>query len=110
MNNQEIKEIIMSGCKFRYISYDHKKALVDYRENYNPSLGNNGTEYKNPTPSCYYMPQQYKDKYRVERVGKLRAIFFNPIGEICKVKIGNKYTKSFYPSDFGVSVFPLNCT
>ena len=94
---------ILGGCKFRYISYDHNKALAEYNSN---------EEYKSDryicsNPDSYSMPQKLKDKYLVERMGKLREIHFSPDGKAFKFKIGNKYAKSFRLEDFGVKVFIL---
>jgi|SRR5690606_9709462 len=100
MTTQKLLELIKEGCKYKYFSYDHKKALKEYQEVYNPG------KYE-MNPSCHYMPEELKEKHKVERIGKIRAIFFSPSGSVFRVKIGNKYPKSFYLDDFGKTVFPL---
>ncbi len=100
MTQEEIKNIILSGCKFRYDSYDHKSAFAEYKEKYD----------KDPFLSSLHpqdMPQELKDKYKIERVGKLREVHFTPNGHMWRFKIGNRYSKSFYASDFGVVVHPI---
>ena len=105
MEIQEIKKFILSGCKFKYFSYDHKKALEEFKQNYKYSEKEGIFDWVNPNPQCYDMPQDLKDKYRVEKIGKLREIKFSNDGEMFKFYIGNRYPKVFYAEDFGVSVF-----
>lgn len=107
MKIEEIKKFILSGCKFKYFSYDHKKALEEYRENYNSKGNLTIGEWIHPSPNCYDMPQELKDKYRVEKIGKLRKIDFSNNCEMYKFHIGSKYSKVFYADDFGVNVFPI---
>lgn len=95
--------VVVSGCKFKYMSYDHKKAMEEY--NYSKEYEEVRKWVKNP--KSWDMPQELKDKYKVERVGKLRRIDFNPDGEPWRFYIGNKYAKSYRVEDFGVEVFPL---
>ena len=100
MSIQEIKKFILSGCKYKYYSYDHKKALVDYHK----------TEWEktlNYNPSCFDISDELKEKYKIEKIGKLRQIHFNPNGEMFRFKIGNKYAKTYHPDDFGKTVFPI---
>ncbi len=33
MTQEEVKKIILSGCKFKYYSYDHKKAEDEFLKN-----------------------------------------------------------------------------
>lgn len=94
---------IISGCKFKYFSYDHKEALEEYKTS---------DEYKVirkyiRNPNSHDMPDDLKEKYRTERVGKLRSVHFNPSGRAFRFKIGARYAKTYYIEDFGVSVFPL---
>ena len=100
MTTHELLDIIKTGCKFEYKSYDHKKAVAEFKttEAY--------IEYKEP-PDCFSMPVDIKDKYTIWKVGKIRSIEFNPDGSFRRAKIGNKYSKTFYPSDFGVTVKPI---
>jgi len=95
--------VVISGCKFKYFSYDHKKALEDY--NTSDEFSEHRKHYKNP--QSYDMPEELKEKYRTERIGKLREIHFAPTGKAWRFKIGAKYAKSFGLDDFGVNVFPL---
>jgi hypothetical protein len=95
--------VVVSGCKFKYISYDHKKAMEEY---------NSSKEYEDvrkmvKNPKSWDVPEKLKNKYKVERVGKLRGIDFNPEGKPWRFYIGNKYAKSYRVEDFGVEVFPL---
>ena len=53
------------------------------------------------------MPQALKDKYSVDRIGKLREVHFAPNGKAFRFKIGARYAKTFYIEDFGVKVFIL---
>jgi hypothetical protein len=99
----ELLKIITSGCKFKYYSYDHKKAMLEY---------NSLDEYKEKRKwfknlNSWDMPIELKEKYRVERIGKLRMIQFAPDGEAFKFKIGAKRAKTFKLDDFGVNVFPI---
>ena len=97
MESKEILQILFSGCKFKYKSYDHVKAVDEFKttEAY--------IEYKQP-PDCFSMPAELKEKHTVWKVGKLRSIEFNPDGSFRRAKIGNKYSKTFYAADFGVNV------
>lgn len=102
MEYSELIKIILSGCKFMYYSYDHKKALAEYKDQYI-------TDYKIlPNPNCWDMPKELKEKYKIEKIGRLRQIDFAPNGQAWRFKIGCKYSKTFYVEDFGVNIFPLN--
>ena len=106
MNEIEYKKLlhkIVSGCKFRYTSYDHKKAIEEYRTSDKYEIDRE--IYCNP--ESYHMPQALKDKYSVDRIGKLREVHFAPNGKAFRFKIGARYTKTFYIEDFGVKVFIL---
>lgn len=95
--------VVTSGCKFKYNSYDHKKAM----EEYNSSKKYEEVRKWFKNPKSWDMPEELKDKYKVERIGKLRRIDFNPDGKPWRFYIGNKYAKSYRIEDFGVKVFPL---
>ena len=104
MTYEEVINSINNGGRFLYYSYDHKKALEEYRTS---------DEFEKQrayisAPQCYSMPEKLKEKHRVEKHGKIREVHYNPKGKAWKFKIGNKYPKTFYLKDFGVSVFPLN--
>jgi hypothetical protein len=95
--------VVISGCKFKYYSYDHKKALDEYRTN---------DDYEEvrkwiSNPNSWDMPPKLKEKYKTERIGKLREIHFTPTGKAYKFKIGARYAKVYRLEDFGVNVFPL---
>lgn len=103
LSNNELLNILVSGCKFKYFSYDHKKALEEY--NTNDEFSEDRIYF--PNPDCWDMPNKLKEKFKVERIGKLRKIYFAPNGNIQKFEIGAKYAKTFTLNDIGVSVFPL---
>lgn len=104
MTTHELLDIIKTGCKFEYKSYDHKKAVEIYKET--PQYIKHQSEFKE-VPNCFYMPDEIKEQTAVWKVGKVRSIKFSPIGKIQTVKIGNRYSKTFYLSDFGVTVKPI---
>ncbi len=93
---------IISGCKFKYFSYDHKKAL----EEYNTSDSYKEARLWDKNPQSWDMPEELKEKYKVERIGTLRVIYFSN-GAAYKFKIGSKYPKTFCLTDFGIKVFPI---
>lgn len=102
--------VIISGCKFKYASYDFKKAYEEYKlQEENSGLNEMFpiTEKERLKLAGQYMPKELKEKYRVWRIGKLRKIHFSPSGKAWKYEIGARYARTFYPEDFGVEVFPL---
>jgi hypothetical protein len=102
MEYKEIESFILSGCKFQYISYDHKKAVEYYKNEWK------GEKYPgNEVPQSYDMPKEIKEKFKVLRTGKLRQIEFAPSGKMWRFKIGAKYAKTYYVRDFGDSVKPI---
>jgi hypothetical protein len=102
MEYHEIESFILSGCKFQYISYDHKKAADYYKNEWK------GEKYLGPKiPQSYGMPKEIKEKFQVLRTGKLRQIEFSPNGKMWRFKIGAKYAKTYYRDDFGDSVKPI---
>ena len=107
MTQEEIKSFILSGCKFEYDSYDFKKAKEDFLES------DNGKEVlKNPyflsnAITNFEIPIEYKRKHSIKRIGKLRDLKVNPVGDISSVSIGNKRAKTFRWIDFGDSVKPI---
>jgi len=103
MGYDKLLSVIISGCKFKYYSYDHKQAMNEYRTNPEYEVVRKWI----PNPNSYDMPNKLKDKYKTERIGKLRKIYFNPLGKAVKFKIGAKYAKTYSIKDFGVNVFPL---
>ncbi len=107
ISNQELIKIVTSGCKFKYYSYDHKKAIQEYKQVKDVKLKEGDYGYSMPNPNCYDMPKELKDKYLIEKIGKLREIHFAPNGNAWRFKIGSKYAKSFKVEDFGVNVFPI---
>lgn len=104
MTTQELLDIIKTGCKFEYKSYDHKKAAEIYKKT--PQYIKYQSEFKE-VPNCFYMPDEIKEQTEVWKVGKVRSVKFNPMGNIQSVKIGSRYAKTFYLSDFGVTVKPI---
>jgi hypothetical protein len=104
-----LKELIFNGVKFSYESYDHKKAVAEM-----DSIRAMGTGVPSHLKSlfdeivenCYGIPDEIKQNNVVWRTGKLRLIYFDKNGEMCRFKIGNRYYKNFYMPDFGVKVKP----
>ena len=103
MSYNELLKIIISGCKFKYLSYDHKKAVEEYRTSDKYKEDRKWLKHLN----SWNMPKELKEKYKDEKIGKLRRIDFSPNGEAWRFYIGNKYAKSYRLEDFGVNVFPL---
>lgn len=102
MEYNEIKSFILSGCKYMYESYDHKKALEFYQNDWK------GEKYPaDMTPDCHYMPNEIKNKFKMFRIGKLRQVEFSPIGTMWRFKIGAKRAKTYFKDDFGVTVKPI---
>ena len=101
--------VVISGCKFKYASYDFKKAYEEFKN----TLPDDTldifpySEKEKMKLAGEYMPKELKEKYRIWKVGKLRQIEFNPNGQAWRFRIGARYARSFYRSDFGVEVFPL---
>lgn len=103
-----IAELLMSGCKWQYESYDYKKAIAEFR------LTDEGIEYFSQ-PFFDYMynmdgeriPKKIRLNHSVLRNGKVREIKFDNSSKIWKVYIGNKYSKVFFIPDFGVTVKPM---
>jgi len=101
------RELIFSGVKFQYESYDYKKALEEiekYKINDNYYNIGNGLFYfvKNDP-----VPNDIKQKCIIWRIGKLRQIYFDNDGRIKKYVIGNRRNKTFYLYDFGIKVKPI---
>ena len=98
-----IAEFILNGVKWSYESYDYHKAKKDLIENdqhYYDSMWFTAIDH-------FAIPDRYKQKYKVWRIGKIRSVFFNPDGDMWRFKIGCRYAKNFYLSDFGVKVKPI---
>jgi hypothetical protein len=107
MNQQELKQIVISGCKFRYKSYDFKKAKSDFISIVDER---NKEDFEKDDRLCSdYMPKELKEKYLVWRDGKVWDIELGSNGTIYRYKVGvNKmFAKTFYCDDMGVSIFPL---
>lgn len=101
-SDEELLKIITSGCKFKYDSYNHKKAMEEY---------NTDDEYAEirkyiPYPNSYDMPDKLKKKYKETKIGTLRSVEFSN-GKPYRFRIGKKYAKSFTFEDFGVKIFPI---
>jgi len=106
---QLLKELILSGVRFSYESYDHKKALEEIEQIKASGLNglylaNNLFEFPN---SCFGIPDSIKQNHIVWRTGKLRLVFFNKDGQMCRFKIGQRWYKNFYLEDFGIRVKPM---
>ena len=94
-----IKEIIFSGIRFQYESYDFKKALAEVE-------ALNATQ--QPSPYRYGVPDEIKKNHIVWRTGKLWEVEFWSNGEIKRIKISRhwNYQKSFNITDFGIKFKP----
>lgn len=99
----ELMALIVSGCKYRYFSYNHKKAIEEYNTNKKFELDRKYF----PNPNSCEIPKELKEKYMVEKIGRLRRVDFMPNGKAWRFYIGNKYAKTFKIEDFGVNVFPI---
>jgi hypothetical protein len=130
-----ILELINLKVKFSYESYDHEKAVADYENKLminvsdikaallntklNAVITTTSTSNTNIPPNlkmlrnqyhpktCWSLPDEFKQKHLVWRTGKLRAIRFDSRGDIHSFKIGNKFYKTFYMSEFGIKVKPI---
>ena len=96
-----IKECILNGVKYLYESYNYKMAMEEFNQK-NPKTFNELFSYQGN-----YIPPEIKANHIVWRKGKLREIRFNNDGKMCTFKIGNKYYKTFYLSDFGIKCKPM---
>jgi len=122
-----IKELIISGVRYKYESYDHKKACAEIEELQRLASATNTTALTTTTVStnatvtnavslndllyvpknCWNIPAEIKKNHIVWRTGRLREVHFNLKGDIGMFKIGLRYFKTFYLKDFGVTVKPL---
>jgi hypothetical protein len=105
-----IKEVVLSGCKFIYVSYDHKACVEEMRKN------GKFVTYLNPTyfgggrienGSFQYIPPEVKKNHIIWRSGKLRVMNFDNNGLIKRIYIGNKRAKCFFLSEFGITFKPI---
>lgn len=104
-----VRDLLISGVKFSYESYNHKEALAEIEalkaaQQSIPYQANNMFEFEN---SCWGIPNDIKKNHIVWRTGRVSEIHFAPNGEVRKVKIGKYYYKTFYLHDFGVRVKPI---
>jgi len=106
-----IKEIIFSGIKFSYESYNYKKAKAEVE-------ALNTIQPSTPFPQNFFkmagihgngIPNEIKKNHVVWRTGKLWEVKFNHTGDITSLKIGRYYGyfKTFFISEFGVKFKPL---
>jgi len=90
-----IKDFVFHGVRWSYESYDHKAAMEELNKassHYNTLFG---------------VPDVLKQKHAVWRTGKLRLVYFDKNGQMCRFKIGQRWAKNFYLDDFGVRVKPM---
>jgi hypothetical protein len=95
MSYELIKEFVFQGVRFSYESYDHKAAVAELKKA--------NTKYED----FYGVPDEIKLNHIVWRTGKLRLVYFDKNGEMCRFKIGQRWAKNFYLPDFGVRVKPM---
>lgn len=106
---QALKELILSGVRFSYESYDHKKAMEEIEQ---IKKSGNPISYQQKNmfqfANCSYgVPDEIKANHIIWRTGKLRLVYFDKNGQMCRFKIGQRYFKNFYLEDFGVRVKPM---
>lgn len=106
INQEELNSFLFNPHAFLYESYDHEKAVELFK-----ATEEGKTEVYNFTnPDA--IPDRIKEQCKVLRIGKLRAIFFSPIGGIRKMFIGNRRARNFSLWDMGIIVKPIlysNC-
>jgi hypothetical protein len=107
-----LKELLIQGVRFSYVSYNHKKALEELKtiintgiSPYHQSVDLNS--FLNVPEYNWFIPDEIKLNNLVWRAGRVWEIFFNKDRRICRVKVGNRYPKNFQIEDFGVSVKPM---
>lgn len=98
----EITSFLLRDIKFQYISYDHKLASADFK---------NSPEYLSYkcyelTLNCFSIPDEYKEKYKVLKIGTLREIKLFK-SKIVSFRVGQRFPKTFYLSDFGRTIKPI---
>lgn len=104
-----LKELIIQGVRFKYESYDHKKAMEEIKQIQNsgnsvPYSANNMFQFVN---SCFGVPDEIKKNHIVWRAGRVWEIRFNRSRIMYRFKIGNRYPKNFVLEDFGIKVKPM---
>jgi hypothetical protein len=99
-----LKELVINGVKFKYESYDHKKALKEYEQTQSTSASTSNWACAN---LAWGIPDNIKKNHAVWRVGRLWEVYFNKKGEMYRFKIGCHYAKNFYLDDFGITVKPI---
>lgn len=105
-----IKELILNGVRFKYISYDYKKASEEFHIQ---NQGNNyyGYAYANGLLkiSHYDIPETIRNMFLIWRIGKVWEIRFNKNGGICSLYVGvnPKFKKRFFISEIGRWLKPM---
>jgi hypothetical protein len=102
-NLQTILNHALNGGKFQYLTYDHAKALEEFKGTkqfqdmcqYDLMLCGSGK----PKVNKHDIPKEIRDNYPLWRNGKIRNVEFNPEGEIKRIKIGAKFSLNFYEND-----------
>jgi hypothetical protein len=108
MPYEYIVNLIVSGVKFKYLSYDHRAAVEELKGNpSNLNVGHLGNHMFSPPEEHWIIPDEIKQNHLVWRTGKIRDVSFNPNGKMFKFRIGARRAKAFYLSDFGVNVKPI---
>jgi hypothetical protein len=110
MNNvkfsyKAIKDCIFLGVKYKYESYDHQKAILEFNDHLH-KIGKLRVD-ENLIDSNEFIPDNIKQNCIVWRIGKIRKIKFNPQGKMWIFYIGNRRAKRFFCDDFGIKVFPI---
>lgn len=111
-----LKELIIHGVRFSYESYDHKKAIIELKQirdtGINPyvnvsHLSTLVNDLFGIPEYNWIIPEEVKKNNLVWRAGRIWEVFFNKDRQMYRFKIGNRYPKNFYITDFGVRVKPM---
>jgi hypothetical protein len=100
-----LKELVMNGVRFQYESYDHKKAVEEMKNT--PALATTVMHSLGVPNDFWIIPDEVKQNHIIWRTGKLREVYFDKDGQMCRFKIGQRWYKNFYLDDFGLKVKPM---
>jgi hypothetical protein len=94
-------ELVANGVQWYYLSYDHKRAIEAFGQQY-PVIKKKGFYYE-------WIPNEIKQLFPQWKIGKLRSMRFDPNGMINRIYIGHyfKYAKCFFPEQVGRDVKPI---
>jgi hypothetical protein len=100
----EITSFLLKDIKFQYDSYNHKLAKEEFMKSldFNNPI-NYGYEH---TINCFCIPDEYKEKYKVLRIGTLREVKLFK-SKIISFRVGQRFPKTFHLEDFGRTIKPI---